>query len=56
MPLLELSLLITAVIGGCTICIVKVVSQLENSRCTEVLCCGIECKRDLTHNVREVKI
>ena len=38
---------LTSIIGGI---IISLVSTIQNSKCTEVRCCGCHCIRDLTEN------
>jgi len=51
---IEAGLVIASLIGTATMCLVKVITQLENSRCTSIKCCGIDCTRDVQTPVVEV--
>jgi len=51
---IEAGLVIASLIGTATMCLVKVITQLENSRCTSIICCGIDCTRDVQTSVVEV--
>ena len=51
---IEAGLIIASLIGTATMCLVKVISQLENSRCTTIKCCGVDCTRDVQTPVVEV--
>jgi len=51
---IEAGLVIASLIGTATMCLVKVMTQLENSRCTSIKCCGIDCTRDVQTPVVEV--
>mgnify|MGYP003655736826 FL=1 len=51
---IEAGLVIASLIGTATMCLVKVITQLENSRCTTIKCCGVDCTRDVQTPVVEV--
>lgn len=58
MGILEISIAVTGCIMAVTVCCVKVLAQLENSRCTSISCCKdiINCTRDLSTEVKEVEM
>ena len=51
---IEAGLVIASLIGTATMCLVKIITQLENSRCTTIKCCGVDCTRDVQTPVVEV--
>ena len=51
---IEAGLVIASLIASATICLVKIITQLENSRCTTIKCCGVDCTRDVQTPVVEV--
>lgn len=51
---IEAGLVIASLIGTATMCFVKIITQLENSRCTTIKCCGVDCTRDVQTPVVEV--
>jgi hypothetical protein len=44
---IEGGLVIASLIASTTMCLVKLITQLERSRCTTIKCCGLECDRSL---------
>ncbi len=44
--LTDLGVFICAIIGSVGICLVKVIFQIENSRCSDVNCCCLTLKRN----------
>jgi hypothetical protein len=53
----EGGLVIASLIASATMCLVKIITQLENSRCTTIKCCGLECDRSLPDEpVEEVDV
>ena len=54
---IEGGLIIASLIGSATMCLVKLITQLERSRCTTIKCCGLECDRSLSDEpVEEVDV
>ena len=51
---IEAGLVIASLVGTVTMCLVKIITQLENSRCTTIKCCGVDCTRDVQTPVVEV--
>ena len=51
---IEAGLVIASLVGTATMCLVKIITQLENSRCTTIKCCGVDCTRDVQTPVVEV--
>ena len=51
---IEAGLVIASLIASATMCLVKIITQLENSRCTTIKCCGVDCTRDVHTPVIEV--
>ena len=51
---IEAGLVIASLIASATMCLVKIITQLENSRCTTIKCCGVDCTRDVQTPVVEV--
>lgn len=43
----EAGLVIASLIASGTMCLVKIIHQLENSRCTTIKCCGLHCDRSV---------
>lgn len=54
--LLEYCLLVSAISISLTYVCVKVLSQVEQSKCTDIKCCGMVCKRNLDVDARTVDI
>lgn len=52
---IESGFVIGSLLATVTVCLVKLISQLENSRCTNIKCCGVQCDRDLSSPVQEVE-
>ena len=53
---IEAGLVIGGLLGTITMCIVKIITQLENSRCSSISnCCGASCIRDVEIPVEEVE-
>ena len=63
MPILEISIAVTAIVLAVGGCLIKLLAQCENSRCTNVTCCkgAIVCERDVAMDggkeveMREIK-
>lgn len=54
---IEGGLIIASLIASTTMCLVKLITQLERSRCTTIKCCGLECDRSLPDEpVEEVDV
>lgn len=54
---LETGFVIGGLLASFTMCLVKIIQQLENSRCTKINnCCGTSCERDMTADVEEVEV
>ena len=54
---IEGGLVIASLIASTTMCLVKLITQLERSRCTTIKCCGLECDRSLPDEpVEEVDV
>lgn len=57
MTVLEIGFITGSLISVCMIFCVKVINQLENSRCTRITnCCGTSCERDLSMVVESVPV
>jgi hypothetical protein len=57
MTILEIGFIAGSLISVCMIFCVKVINQLENSRCTRITnCCGTSCERDLSMVVESVPV
>ena len=54
---LETGFVIGGLLASFTMCLVKIIQQLENSRCTKINnCCGTSCERDMTADVDGVDV
>ena len=54
---IEGGLVIASLIASTTMCLVKLITQLERSRCTTIKCYGLECDRSLPDEpVEEVDV
>jgi hypothetical protein len=54
---LETGFVIGGLLASFTMCMVKIIQQLENSRCTKINnCCGTSCERDMTADVEGVEV
>tara|TARA_R110000744_G_scaffold229703_1_gene347756 strand:- start:144 stop:380 length:237 start_codon:yes stop_codon:yes gene_type:complete len=49
--LTDLGVFICAIIGSVGICLVKVIFQIENSRCSDVNCCCLTLKRNIDSKI-----
>ena len=54
---LETGFVIGGLLASFTMCLVKIIQQLENSRCTKINnCCGTTCERDMSVGVEGVEV
>jgi hypothetical protein len=53
---LEIGLIIAGLLGSVTLCIVKTLHQVQNSKCYSIKCCGSECLRDVEINFPEAEV
>jgi hypothetical protein len=53
--IIEISIAISGLIGILTVCSIKIIHQIQNSRCTTIKCLGcIDCERDVNIEIPEV--
>ena len=55
MASLEIALAIAGILGSVTVCAVKILHQVQNSKCRFINCCGAECVRDVEVDLPEVQ-
>ena len=55
MASLEIALAIAAILGSVTVCAVKILHQVQNSKCRFINCCGAECVRDVEVDLPEAQ-
>ena len=55
--ILEISIAVSAILGVATACGVKIIHQIQNSRCTSIKCCMgcIDCDRNIEIEIPEVE-
>lgn len=51
---LEIVAIVGAILGSVTVCCVKLMHQIQNSKCSVIRCCGNECIRDVAIDHPEV--
>ena len=55
MASLEIAIVIGGVLASFTLCAVKIIHQIQNSKCRIIKCCGVsECVRDVDIDLPEV--
>ena len=53
---LETGLVIGSLLASFTYCCVKIIHQIQNSKCKFINCCGTECVRDVDIDLDEVDV
>ena len=53
---LETGLVIGSLLASVTFCCVKIIHQIQNSKCKFINCCGIECVRDVEVDLNEAEV
>ena len=53
MTSIEIGIIIAGIIGTVTVCAVRIIHQIQNSKCINIKCCGIECIRDVNVDLPE---
>ena len=53
---LEIGLIIAGLLGSATLCVVKILHQVQNSKCYEIRCCGSQCLRDVHIDLPEAEV
>jgi hypothetical protein len=53
---LETGLVIGSLLASFTYCCVKIIHQIQNSKCKFINCCGTECIRDVDIDLDEVEV
>ena len=56
MASLEVAIVIGGVLASFTACAVKIIHQIQNSKCRFIKCCGNECVRDTELDLPEVEV
>jgi hypothetical protein len=54
MSLIEIGILVGGLLGTITLCAVKIMHQIQNSKCINISCCGASCVRDVNVDLPEV--
>ena len=52
---IELAVVISGCMASFTMCAVKAIHQIQNSKCKVINCCGSECIRDVEIDLPEVR-
>jgi hypothetical protein len=55
MTSIELAVVIGGVLASFTMCAVKIIHQIQNSKCRFIKCLGVECVRDTEIDLPEVR-
>ena len=55
MTSIELAVVIGGVLASFTMCAVKIIHQIQNSKCRFIKCLGVECVRDTDIDLPEVR-
>tara|TARA_R110000851_G_scaffold243833_2_gene396613 strand:+ start:844 stop:1167 length:324 start_codon:yes stop_codon:yes gene_type:complete len=55
MSLIEIGLIVGGLLGTITLCAVRILHQIQNSKCVNISCCGASCVRDVTVDLPEVE-
>lgn len=50
---IEIGLIVGGLLGTFTMCIIKILHQVQNSKCTYISCCGSSCVRDVNVDLPE---
>ena len=50
---IEIGALVSAILASFTFCAVKILHQVQNSKCQFIKCCGSECVRDVDVDLPE---
>jgi hypothetical protein len=53
---LEIGLVIAGLLGSATLCVVKILHQVQNSKCYSIRCCGSQCLRDVDVDLPEAEV
>jgi hypothetical protein len=56
MSSLEIAVVIGGVLASFTVCAVKIIHQIQNSKCKFISCCGSQCIRDVEIDLPEAKV
>ena len=56
MASLEIAIVVGGLLASFTVRAVKIIYQIQNSKCRFIRCCGNECVRDTTVNLPEVEV
>jgi hypothetical protein len=56
MASLEVAIVIGGVLASFTMCAVKIIHQIQNSKCRFIKCCGNECVRDTELDLPEAEV
>ena len=56
MASLEIAIVIGGVLASFTLCAVKIIHQIQNSKCRFIKCCGNECVRDTDIDLPEAEV
>jgi hypothetical protein len=54
--ILEIALVISGVLASFTLCAVKILHQVQNSKCKFITCCGSQCIRDVEIDLPEASV
>ena len=56
MASLEIAIVIGGLLASFTVCAVKIIHQIQNSKCRFIRCCGNECVRDTNIDLPEAEV
>ena len=56
MASLEIAIVVGGVLASFTVCAVKIIHQIQNSKCRFIRCCGSECVRDTDIDLPEAEV
>jgi hypothetical protein len=55
MSAIEIAFIVGGVLASFTVCAVKIIHQVQNSKCRLIDCCGAHCIRDVELDLPEVR-
>ena len=56
MASLEIAVIVGGLLASFTMCAVKIIHQIQNSKCRFIKCCGNECVRDTELDLPEAEV